>query len=46
MHGQHQDVGDALVAFVLEMVLGEPERVEAQRIHLLGDGLCLLEHAS
>ena len=44
MHRQHQDVGYALVAFMLEMVLGEPERVEPQRIHLLGDGLGLLEH--
>ena len=32
-------IGYALVAFMLEMVLGEPERVEPQRIHLLGDGV-------
>ena len=44
VHRQHQDVGHALVALVLEVVLGQPERVEAQRVHLLGDGLRLLEH--
>ena len=44
VHRQHEDVGYAFVAFVLEMVLGEPERVEPQRIHLLGDGFGLLEH--
>ena len=44
VHCQHQDIGYAFIALVLEMVLGEPECVEAQRIHLLGDGLRLLEH--
>jgi hypothetical protein len=44
MYRQHQDVGYAFVAFMLEMVLGEPERVEAQRIHRLGDGLGLVEN--
>src|ERR1700730_18265452 len=45
MHRQHQVVGDALVAFMLEMVLREPQGVEAERVHLLGDALGLLEHA-
>ena len=44
VHGQHQDVGDALVALVLEVVLGQPERVVAELVHHLGDGLGLLEH--
>jgi hypothetical protein len=43
VHRQHEDVGYALVTFVLEVVLGEPECVEPQRIHLLGNGLGLLE---
>src|SRR5215510_10575890 len=46
MHGEHQDVGNAFIAFMLEMMLGEPKRVEAQRIHRLGDSLRLLEHGS
>ena len=33
VHGQHEDVGDALVAFALEVVLGEPQRVEAEPVH-------------
>ncbi len=45
MHRQHQDVGDALVAFSLEMVLGEPERVVAECVHATGHGLGLGEHA-
>src|SRR5262249_47480127 len=43
MYRKHQDVWYALVAFVLEVVFGEPERVEPQRIHLLRDGLRLFE---
>ena len=42
MHRQHEDVGNALVALVLEVVLGQPQRVVAQRIHLLRHGLGLL----
>ena len=34
----HQQVGDAFVAFPLEVVLGHPERVVAQPIHGLSDG--------
>jgi hypothetical protein len=30
--GQHRDVRDALVAFVLEMVLREPQRLVAERV--------------
>ncbi len=37
MHRAHQDVGQALVALVLEMVLGQPQRVEAEAVHRLGD---------
>jgi|SRR6516162_3523698 len=37
MHGAHQDVRQALVTFVLEMVLGEPQRVVAALVHHLGD---------
>ena len=44
MHRHHQQVGDDLVALVLEVVLGEPERVEAAVVELLGDRLGLLEH--
>ncbi len=42
--GEHQDVGDALVALVLEVVLGQPEGVVAVLVHAPGDGLRLLEH--
>ena len=30
--GQQRDVGDALVALVLEVMLGEPERVVSERV--------------
>ena len=33
VHGQHEDVGDALVALSLEVVLGEPQGVVAQVVH-------------
>ena len=45
VHREHQDVGDALVAFALEVVLGEPERVEAEAVHRLRDRLGRVEHA-
>ena len=35
VHRQHQDVRDALVALVLEVVLGQPERVVAELVHHL-----------
>jgi hypothetical protein len=44
VHGVHQDVGDDLVALVLEVVLGQPQRVVAQVIHGPGQGVGLLEH--
>ena len=44
MHRHHQDVRDALVAFVLEVVFGKPERVVAEPVHALRDGLGLGEH--
>ena len=43
VHGQHQDVGDALVALSLEVVLGHPEGVVAGPVHQLGHGLRLVE---
>src|SRR5260370_31587431 len=43
VHRQHKVVGDAFVAFVLEMVLGEPQGVVAQRVHLLRDRFSLLK---
>ena len=43
MHRQHQDVRDALVAFALEMVLGQPEHVVAAAVHELGDRGGLVE---
>ena len=43
MHRGHEHVGDALVALVLEVVLGHPEGVVAGPIHQLGDGLSLVE---
>ena len=44
VHCHHQDVRDALVAFVLEVVLGEPEGVEAEPVHALRNRLGLGEH--
>lgn len=44
MHPQHEDVRDALVAFVLEVVLGEPQGVEAEPVHRLRKRLGLREH--
>ena len=36
----HQDeVGDALVAFVLEVMFGHPHTVEAALVHMLGEGV-------
>src|SRR5262245_38884688 len=37
--GEEEDVGQALVAFTLEVVLGEPEGVIAEAVHLNGEGL-------
>ena len=38
-------LGRHLVALVLEMVLGQPQRVVAEPVHLLGDRLGLVEDA-
>src|SRR5262245_1511206 len=35
VHGQERNVGDALVAFVLEVVLGEPYGLVPERVHRL-----------
>ncbi len=43
MHGEHQDVGQALVALALEGVLGQPEGAVAVLVHAAGDGLGLRE---
>jgi len=42
-HQQH--VGNALGAFALEVMLGHPEGVVAEAIHLLRDRLCLPQRA-
>ncbi len=39
----HHDVGDALVAFALEMMLGHPEGVVAETVHELRHALRLVE---
>src|SRR5205807_6244804 len=44
LQADHEDVGGALVALVLEMMLGEPERVVAEVVRGAGDRLGLLEH--
>ena len=44
MYRHHQDVRDALVTFVLEVVLGEPEGVEAEPVHALRDRFGLRKH--
>ena len=36
MHAHQDEVGDALVALVLEMMLGHPHTVKAARVHMLG----------
>ena len=43
MDVDHQQVGDALVAFPLKMVLGGPESVITQLIHQLGEGHAFVE---
>ena len=40
----HQQIGDALVALVLEMVLSRPKCVVAEFVHLDSDGLGLGKH--
>src|SRR5262249_191390 len=42
---QNQEVGDALIAFVLKMMLGEPQGLVAEGVHLFGDRLGLFEDA-
>ena len=39
VHAHEYQVGDALVAFVLEVVLGHPHAVEAALVHVLGESL-------
>jgi hypothetical protein len=46
VHRQHQQVGDALGAFGLEMVFRHPEGVVAQPVHLLGVGDRLVQCTS
>ena len=41
---QLQEIGDALVALALEVVLSHPEGVVAGPVHELSDGLGLVEH--
>jgi hypothetical protein len=43
MHRHHQEVGDALGAFALEMMLGHPEAVVAEAVHQLGHVLGLAQ---
>jgi ankyrin repeat protein len=43
MDGEHQDVGQALVALALEVVLGQPEGAVPVLVHAAGDGLGLRE---
>ena len=40
----HQEIGQALVAFRLEVVFGHPHRVVAVPVHGGGDGLSLFEN--
>ena len=44
VHRQHQDIGQALVALVLEVMLGQPDRVVAALVHQPGHLLGLLEN--
>ena len=44
MHAHHQDVRNAFVAFALEMMFGEPERVVAEPVHARRQGLGLGEN--
>ena len=46
MHRHHQEVRDRLVAFVLKVMLGQPEHVIAMGIHRAGNRLGLGEHRS
>jgi hypothetical protein len=43
VHRHHQDVGQALVALVLEVMLGEPDRVVPALVHHAGEAFRLLE---
>ena len=45
MHRRHQQIRDDLVAFLLEVVLGHPQRVPAALVHHPGDRLAFVEHA-
>ena len=44
MHRHHQDIGNALVAFVLKVVFRHPEGVVAQPVHKLRHRLGFVEH--
>jgi len=44
VHRRHEEIRQALVALVLEVVLGQPDRVVAQLVHRPGDGVRLREH--
>ena len=43
VHEEHQKVGDALVAFALEVVFGAPKGVETEFIHRFCEGSGLVE---
>ena len=44
--GQQRDVRDALVAFVLEVVLGQPERLVPERVGGLRASATVVSNAS
>ena len=44
MHAHHQQIRNTLVALVLEVVLGEPEGVEAEAVHANCNRLGFAEH--
>ncbi len=46
VHRRHQYIGYALVAFMLEMVLGHPEGIVSDAIHQLRHRLGFIEHRS
>jgi hypothetical protein len=44
MQGEHQDVGDTLIAFVLEVMFSRPESMVSQPVHDLRHGLGFLKY--
>ena len=45
VHGEHENVRNALVTLPLEVVLSQPHRIETAVVESLGNSLCLLEYA-